>query len=131
MLLHDFTLYGGPGMSVAFFQPPGRPGRPGGAHGHSGRCSPGTSYILAPDRQSVAKLFTSSDYEFADLDRDGVYELIAWNRRPFDLRCMFGIFAVRFYPEVFVRAWRCPSKGLAAFGLAVSGRRIGKSLPEP
>ena len=49
-------------------------------------------------------MFTSSDYEFADLDRDGVYELIAWNRRPFDVRCGFGIFAVRFYPEVFVRA---------------------------
>jgi hypothetical protein len=52
----------------------------------------------------VERLFDASDYEFADLDRDGVYELIAWNRRPFDVRCHFGIFAVRFYPEVFVRA---------------------------
>lgn len=57
-----------------------------------------------PDRQSVVELFTSSDYQFADLDRDGVYELIAWNRRTFDVRCGFGIFAVRFYPEIFVRA---------------------------
>jgi hypothetical protein len=84
----------------------------------------GTTYILAPDRQSAIKLFSSSDYEFADLDRDGVYELIAWNRRPFDVRCNFGIFEVRFYPEVFVRAgasyqkiwppsdWAIPDGGL-------------------
>jgi hypothetical protein len=40
--------------------------------------------------------------EFADLERNGVYALIAWNRRPFDARCGFGILNVRFYPEVFV-----------------------------
>jgi hypothetical protein len=64
----------------------------------------GTTYVVSPDRRSIQMLFESTDYEFADLDRDGVHELIAWNRRPFDLRCHFGIFAVRFYPEVFVRS---------------------------
>jgi hypothetical protein len=104
VLLHDFALYGGPGMSVAFFQPPDSRDVPTALIDIQGGAYWGTTYILASDRQSVTKLFTSSDYEFADLDRDGVYELIVWNRRPFDLRCMFGIFAVRFYPEVFVRA---------------------------
>jgi hypothetical protein len=103
-LVRDFTLYGGPGMLVNFFQPPDARDSPAVLIDIQGGAYWGTTYILAPDRQSVGKLFTSSDYEFADLDRDGVYELIAWNRRPFDVRCMFGIFAVRFYPEVFVRA---------------------------
>jgi hypothetical protein len=104
-LVHDFTLYGGPGMgNVSFFQPPDARDTPAVFIDIQGGAYWGTTYILAPDRQSVVELFTSSDYEFADLDRDGVYELIAWNRRPFDVRCNFGIFAVRFYPEVFVRA---------------------------
>jgi len=103
-LIHDFTLFGGPSIAVSCFQPPDARDAPAVFIDIQGGAYWGTTYILAPDRQSVAELFTSSDYEFADLDRDGVYELIAWNRRPFDVRCAFGIFAVRFYPEVFVRA---------------------------
>ncbi|MGA2576738.1 MAG: hypothetical protein ABSH24_12020 [Bryobacteraceae bacterium] len=103
-LVHDLTLLGAPGMAVGFFQPPDARDAPAVLIDIQGGAYWGTTYLLAPDRQSAIKLFTSSDYEFADLDRDGVYELIAWNRRPFDMRCAFGIFAVRFYPEVFVRA---------------------------
>jgi hypothetical protein len=103
-LVHDFALYGGPGMGVSFLEPPDAGDAPGVFIDIQGGSYWGTTYILAPDRQSVAELFTSSDYEFADLDRDGVYELIAWNRRPFDVRCDFGIFGGHFYPEVFVRA---------------------------
>jgi hypothetical protein len=103
-LVHDLTLLGGPGMSVSFFQPPDARDAPAVLIDIQGGSYWGTTYILAPDRQSAVQLFTSSDHEFADLDRDGVYELIAWNRRPFDLRCDFGILGVRFYPEVFVRA---------------------------
>ena len=103
-LVHDFTLYGGPAERVKFFRPPGGRDAPAALIDIQGGSYWGTCYLLASDRQSVEKLFDASDYEFADLDRDGVYELIAWNRRPFDVRCHFGIFAVRFYPEVFVRA---------------------------
>jgi hypothetical protein len=103
-LVRDLTLYGGPGMGVSFFQPPDARDTPAVFIDIQGGAYWGTTYLLAPDRQSVIELFTSSDYEFADLDHDGTYELIAWNRRPFDVRCRFGIFAVRFYPEVFVRS---------------------------
>jgi len=102
--VHDITLYGGPGMQVSFFQPSDASDDPAVLIDIQGGAYWGTTYILAPDRQSAMKLFTSSDYEFADLDRNGVYELIAWNRRPFDVRCRCGIVGVRFYPEVFVRA---------------------------
>jgi hypothetical protein len=103
-LVHDFKLGGGPGEMVSFFQPQDSRDTPAVFIDIPGGAYWGTTYLLSPDRQSVAQLFTSTDYEFADLDRDGVYELIAWNRRPFDVRCMFGIFAVRYYPEVYVRA---------------------------
>jgi hypothetical protein len=103
-LVHDFTLFGGPGGDVSFFQPPDARDNPAVLIDIQGGSYWGTTYLLAPDRQSVDRLFDASDYEFADLDRDGVYELVAWNRRPFDVRCNFGIFAVRFYPEIFVRA---------------------------
>jgi hypothetical protein len=104
VLVHDFMLLGGPGGGISFFQPPdGRDAETvlvdiqGGAYWS-------TTYLLAPDGQSVEKLFDAVDYQFVDLDRDGVYELIAWNRRPFDMRCNFGIFGVRIYPEIFLRS---------------------------
>ena len=103
-LVHDFALFGGPVGRVSFFQPPDTRDTPAVLIDIQGGAYWGTTYLVAPDRQSVDRLFDASDYEFADLDHDGVYELIAWNRRPFDVRCKFGIFAVRFYPEVFVRA---------------------------
>jgi hypothetical protein len=103
-LVHDFTLFGGPGGKVSFFQPPDARDAPAVLIDIVGGAYWGTTYLLAPDSQSIDRLFDASDYEFADLERDRVYELIAWNRRPFDVRCRFGIFAVRFYPEIFVRA---------------------------
>lgn len=123
-LVRDLTLFGGPGMGVSFFQPPDARDTPAVLIDIQEGAYWGTTYLLTPDRQSAVKLFSSSDYEFADLDRDGLYELIAWNRRPFDVRCNFGIFEVRFYPEVFVRAgasyqqiwppldWPAPDGGL-------------------
>jgi len=101
-LVHDFTLYSGPNMGVGFLQPPDARHAPAVFIDIHGGSYWGTTYTLAPYRQSVVELFTSSDHEFADLDRDGVYEPIAWNRRPFDVRCDFGIFGGHFYPEVFV-----------------------------
>jgi len=76
---------------------------------------PGARHISLRPSQIRREAFYCYDYEFADLDRNGVYELIAWNRRPFDIRCGFAIADVRFYPEVFVpsgsgyqRAWPPP-----------------------
>jgi hypothetical protein len=114
-LLRDIVLYGGPGATVGFFQPPGAAVPPTVLIDIQGGAYWGTTYLLSQDRQSAERIFSSTDYQFADLDGDGSYELIAWNRRPFDIRCNFGIFAVRFYPEVFVsaggryrRAWPPP-----------------------
>jgi hypothetical protein len=64
----------------------------------------GTTYVISPDRTAIQKVAAGSDYEFADLDRSGMYEFISWNRRPDDIRCLNPIFFTRFYPEVFVRS---------------------------
>jgi hypothetical protein len=101
-LVNDIKLIGGPAGGIRFFQPPDAQGPETVLIDVMGGSYWGTTYVLSPDRKSLEKLFTSSDWEFADLERNGVYSLIAWNRRPFDARCMFGIFNVRFYPEVFV-----------------------------
>jgi hypothetical protein len=45
-----------------------------------------------------------NDHEFADLNGDGISELIGWNRRPDDLRCGFGFFGVRVNPQVYVES---------------------------
>ena len=45
----------------------------------------------------------STDFEFVDLNNDGVYEAVSWDRRPDDLRCHFGMFGGRFLPEILVR----------------------------
>jgi hypothetical protein len=103
-LIRDFRLPGGPGTNVRFFRPPDRRDSEAVLVDVQGGAYWGTTYVLSPDRKSIARLFDASEYEFADVDLDGVYELIAWNRRPFDVRCNFGIFGVRFYPEVFIRA---------------------------
>jgi hypothetical protein len=122
VLVQDLPLSGGPGASIRFFQPPDPTQAPTVLINIMGETDWSTIYLLAPDRKSAAKLFTAYDYEFADLDRDGVYELIAWNRRPFDIRCGFAIADVRYYPEVFVpsgtgyqRAWP-PADWSPAYG---------------
>jgi hypothetical protein len=104
VLAHVLMLFGGPKGRVSFFQPPDARDAEAVLVDIQGGAYWGTTYLLAPDRQSVEKLFDAVDYQFADLDRDGIYELIAWNRRPFDMRCSFGIFALRVYPEIFIRS---------------------------
>jgi formylglycine-generating enzyme required for sulfatase activity len=47
----------------------------------------------------------ATNFEFVDLNNDGVYEAVAWDRRPDDLRCSlgFGVLGGRFLPEILVR----------------------------
>jgi hypothetical protein len=45
----------------------------------------------------------AAELEFIDLNNDGVYEAVAWDNRPEDLRCHFGMFGGRLLPEILVR----------------------------
>jgi hypothetical protein len=61
-----------------------------------------TSYSLSADGSSVQRLFDANYYDFVDLNGDGVYELVAWDRRPNDKRCRFGMFEQRVNPNIYL-----------------------------
>ena len=105
-LVHDFTLQGGPFLRVNFLQPPDARDTPGVLIDIYLGSWTYTTYLLAADRQSFEKLFDAINYQFSDLDRDGVYELIAWDRGGGDRRraCAPGFVPSASDPQVFVRA---------------------------
>jgi hypothetical protein len=106
-LVHDFKLYGGPNTGMYIFEPPDERDRPSVLVGVMGGSYWGTTYVISPDRTAIQKIADGADYEFADLDEDGIYEFVSWNRRPDDVHCHVGIFYQRYYPEVFLRSgWR-------------------------
>lgn len=54
-----------------------------------------------PNASPTAKLFRAYDYQFADFAHDGTYQIIAWRRQTYDLRCNFAIESEHTYPEVY------------------------------
>ncbi len=134
-LVHDFTLLGGPYFRVSFFQPPDTRDTPKVLIDiYAGRLYY-TTYLLAPDRQSVEKLFDASGYEFTDLDGDGVYELIVSDGRWSDSAWCIDLFGFSFYPRIFVRdgagyqmAWPLP--GEANFRVAAVHDLRGDGVAE-
>src|SRR5580658_3150986 len=134
-LVHDLTLPGGPGGKVSFFQPPDARDSPKVLIEIYAGTTYWTTYLLAPDRQSVEKLFDASGYEFADLDGDGVYELIVSDGRWSDSAWCIDLFGFSFYPRIFVRdgagyqmAWPLP--GEANFRVAAAHDLRGDGVAE-
>jgi hypothetical protein len=135
-LVHGFTLLdGGPYWRVSFFQPPDARDSPKVFIDTYAGSTYWTTYLLAPDRQSVEKLFDASDYEFADLGGDGVYELIVSDGRWSDPAWCIDLFGFSFYPRIFVRdgagyrmAWPLP--GEANFRVAAVHDLRGDGVAE-
>jgi hypothetical protein len=106
--VHDFTLDGA-FQWIRFFQPPDARDNPAVFID----VNPGSMtlwiYLLAPDRQTMEKLFESNGAgggEFIDLDGDGVYELIG-RAIGGSARCTFHLSprpGPGTAPEIFVRA---------------------------
>jgi hypothetical protein len=63
----------------------------------------GTTYLVQSDIPFSVKLGSATNLEVLDLNGDGVYEAVAWNRRPEDRRCHFGFFGVRVMPRIYAR----------------------------
>jgi hypothetical protein len=61
-------------------------------------------YVLQATSDTPFELGGTVDTEFVDLDGDGIYEAVAWDRRPDERRCQFGMFGVRVRPRAFVRS---------------------------
>src|SRR5262249_4913973 len=103
-LLREFTLTGAQVENVSFCRPPKVQDIPKIFIDIQGGAYWSTTYVLMPDG-SPEKLFDSSSYEFVDLNRDGVYELAAWDWHTPALRCdmsMFGAGPKIYAPGTFL-----------------------------
>jgi hypothetical protein len=103
-LLREFTLTGAQVESVSFCRPPKVQDIPKIFIDIQGGAYWSTTYVLMQDG-SPEKLFDSSSYEFVDLNRDGVYELAAWDWHTPALRCdmsMFGAGPKIYAPGTFL-----------------------------
>ena len=125
-LVHEFALPDGPYSRISFFQPPDTRDTPKVLLNVFVGTTYSTTYLLAPDRQSLVKLFEATGYEFADFDHDGVYELIALDGRNSDPTWCLDLFGYGFYPRIFERdggayqmAWPA-STGAQNFGVATA-----------
>jgi hypothetical protein len=103
-LAGNFALDGGPEAMVRFYKPPDNRDSPKIIIDVMGGATWGTSYLLSSGGSLGQKLFEATAYDFVDLNGDGVYELVSWNRRPDDARCHFGMFGQGIYPEVYLRS---------------------------
>jgi hypothetical protein len=103
-VVHELKLSGGSGVRLSLFESSDDPNGPTVLADVDGGAYWGTAWVISPDRTAIQKIAAGSDYGFADLEHDGKYEFISWNRRPDDIRCMNPLFFYRFYPEVFVRS---------------------------
>ena len=133
--IRDLTLMGGPYWRVGFFQPPDGRDTPKVLIETYAGSTYWTTYLLAPDRQSAEELFGASGYEFADLDGDGIYELIASDGRWSDSSWCLDLFGFSFYPRIYVRdadryqmAW--PPSGGANFRVAAVHDLSGDGVAE-
>lgn len=111
-LAQSATLIGGPGAKVRFFIAPAQ-------SPHTSLVAPQifVSIMQTADHEDVyqlragtkpnapppAKLFRAYDYQFADLAHNGTYQIIAWRRQTYELRCNFAIESEHTYPEVYAR----------------------------
>jgi hypothetical protein len=102
--LGEFTLSDGPSFTIRLYRPPDARDQPKIVFDIAGGGAWGTTYLLDSSGRTVTKLFAPNAYDFVDLDGDGVYEAVAWNRRPNDERCKFGLLAERVNPEIYVRS---------------------------
>jgi hypothetical protein len=97
-VIRDSTL-----LNVEFFVPPDRRDTIKMAVYMLGGAYWAEVYLLESGFEHPVHLKGATSFEFVDLSHDGVYEAVAWDRRPDDLRCHFGVFGIRMLPEIFVR----------------------------
>jgi hypothetical protein len=104
VLLGQFTFEGGPLARLTFYQPQGTADSPKTIFDVMGGAMWGTWYLLSPDGKSTQALGSGTDYHFIDLEKDGIYNLVAYKERPFELVCsVFGFMSGSpgLFPDIF------------------------------
>jgi hypothetical protein len=102
--LGHFVFEGGPFARIAFYQPRGTADTPKTIFDVMGGAKWGTWYLLSPDGKSTQKIGSGPEYQFIDLEKNGVYNLIGYKERSFEPVCTaFGYMGLNpgLYPEVF------------------------------
>ena len=67
--------------------------------------------------RSAQKLGSGADYQFIDLEKTGIYNLVVYKERPFEPVCtVFGYMSLNpgLYPEIFPQEWHRLYTDLAA-----------------
>ncbi len=103
-LLGQFAFEGGPMASVTFYPRQGASDTPKTVFDVMGGAMWGTWYLLSADGKSTQELGSGTDYQFIDLERNGIYNLVAYKERPFEPVCTaFGYMSGSpgLYPEIF------------------------------
>jgi hypothetical protein len=103
-LLGQFAFEGGPMARIAFYQPQGTADTPKVVFDVMGGAMWGTWYLLSLDGKSTQKLGSGTGYHFIDLEKNGIYNLVAYQERPFEPICTaFGYMSGNpgLYPEIF------------------------------
>jgi hypothetical protein len=109
-LLREFTLSGAEAERVMLCRPQKGPNTPTVFIDIEGGAYWGTTYVLMPDGFE-RRVFDSSSFDFIDLNRDGVYQLVAWDWHTPALRCDMSMFGAgpRIYAPgtdlVFRQVW--------------------------
>ena len=104
VLLGQFSFEGGPFANVAFHQPQGDADTPKTVFEVMGGAKWSTWYLLVPDGKSTQELGSGTNYQFIDLEKTGVYNLVVYKERPFEPVCpTFAYMGLNpgLYPEIF------------------------------
>jgi hypothetical protein len=105
VFLGQFSFEGGY-AGIAFYESPGRAEPPKTVFEVMGGAKWGTFYLLGPNGQSAPKIGSGTNYEFMDLEKNGVDNLILYGERPFEPVCtVFGFQSLSpgLFPTVFRR----------------------------
>jgi hypothetical protein len=104
VLLGQFAFEGAPMARIAFYPPQGTADTPKVVFDVMGGAMWGTWYQLSRDGKSTQELGSGTDYRFIDLEKNGIYDLVAYKERPFEPVCtVFGYMSGTpgLYPEIF------------------------------
>jgi hypothetical protein len=137
VFLGQFSFEGGPVAGIAFYESRGRADTPKTVFEVMGGAKWGTFYLLGPNGQSAPKIGSGTNYEFTDLEKNGVYNLILYGERPFEPVCtVFGFQSLSpgLFPTVFrrdgfgyVKIW--PPAEWLSYDFQLLGRLKGVKTP--
>jgi hypothetical protein len=111
VFLGQFAFEGGPISSIAFYKPPGTEDTPKTVFEVMGGAKWGTYYLLGPDGKGTQALGSGTNYHFIDLEKNGIYDLVVYEERPFEPVCPFGYMSLN--PGLFPTIFRKEGPGYA------------------